>query len=94
MRAITGCDYASAFYRKGKVKPSDILKNDTEGAFVQFFCNMSNMKESALDVKRAEELMCRLSAYGLPGEIKSADEATYVKLCQMTGKTEPVRNTS
>ena len=48
MHAITGCDFASGFYRKGKVKPLDILENDTEGAFVQFFCNMSNMKEKVL----------------------------------------------
>ena len=41
MYALTGCDYTLAFCRKCKVKPLDILKNDTEGAFVQFSCYMS-----------------------------------------------------
>ena len=50
------------------------------------------MKKSALDVKRGEEFVRRL--HGLPGEIKSVDEARYVKLCQMTGKIDPARNTS
>ena len=68
------------------------MENDTEGAFVLSFSNMNNMEESALDVKRAEEFVCRL--YGLPGEIKSEDEARYVKLCQMSGKNDPVRNMS
>ena len=83
---------SSAFYRKGKVKPLDILENDTEGAFVHFFCNMRVMDETVLDVKRAEKFVCRL--HGLPREIKSVDEATYVKLCQMTGKIYTVRNIS
>ena len=92
MHALTGCDYTSAFYKKGKVKLLDILENDAKGAFVQFFFNMINVEESALDVKKAEEFMRRL--YGFLGEIKSVDEARCVKLCQMTGKIVPVRNIS
>ena len=55
MHALTGCDYTSAFYRKGKVKPLRILENDTEGAFVQFFCNMSVMEPTTFDAKIAED---------------------------------------
>ena len=50
------------------------------------------MEENVLDVKRAEEFVCQL--YGLPGEIKSVDKARYVKLCQMTAQSDPVRNKS
>ena len=50
------------------------------------------MEESALDVKRAEEFVCRL--HGSPGEIKSVDEGRYVKPSQMTGKIDPVRHIS
>ena len=67
MHTFTECDYTSAFYKKGKMKSLDILENDTEGVFVRFFCNMSNMKKSALDVKRAEEFVRGI--YDLPGEI-------------------------
>ena len=76
MNALTACDYTSAICRKSKVKHLNILENNTEGAFVQFFCNESNIKENALDVKRAEEFECPL--HGLPEEIKSVDEARYV----------------
>ena len=92
MNALTGCDYASAFYRKGKVKSLRILENDTKGAFVQFFCNMSVMEPTTLDVKIAEDFVCQF--YGLPGEINSVDEARHVTLCQMTEKIDPVRNSS
>ena len=74
------------------MKPLEILENDTKSAFVQILCNMSVMKETALDVKRAKEFVCRL--YGLSREIKSVDDARYAKLCQMTGKINARRNIS
>ena len=43
MHTFTECDYTSAFYRKCKMKPLDILENDMEGVFVQYCGNMSNV---------------------------------------------------
>ena len=34
LHAFTGCDFTSAFYRKGKVKPFEILAEDVKRDFI------------------------------------------------------------
>ena len=34
LHSFTGCDYTTAFYRKGKVKPLEILEKDSEGGLI------------------------------------------------------------
>ena len=37
LHAFTGSDFTTAFYMKGKIKPQEVLENDTEGTLIQFF---------------------------------------------------------
>ena len=37
LHAFTGSDVTSSFYRKGKVKPYELLEKDNEGTHIQFF---------------------------------------------------------
>ena len=37
LHAFTGSDFTTAFYMKGKIKPREVLENDTEGTLIQFF---------------------------------------------------------
>ena len=85
LHAFTGCDFTAAFYRKGKIKPYEILENDTDGALIKFFCNMSSREEPSLQI--AEEYVCAL--YGMKS-VKDVNEARYMKLVQMTGKISKV----
>ena len=35
--AFTSSDFTTAFYRKGKINPLEVLEKDTEGTLIQFF---------------------------------------------------------
>ena len=35
--AFTSSDFTTAFYRKGKINPLEVLGKDTEGTLIQFF---------------------------------------------------------
>ncbi|CAM1296565.1 Uncharacterised protein r2_g591 [Pycnogonum litorale] len=79
LHTFTGCDFTTAFYRKGNVKPLEVLqKNPT---VVQFFSSLSSKDEP--DQSKAKEFICSL--YGMKGDVKDVNEARYVKLHQMTG---------
>ncbi|KAK3895072.1 hypothetical protein Pcinc_001168 [Petrolisthes cinctipes] len=41
--AFTGCDFTSAFYRKGKVKPFNNMKKDATRKFVEMFISMGDI---------------------------------------------------
>jgi len=86
LHAFTGCDFTSSFYRKGKIKPYEILENDTDCTFVEFFDKLSARDE--LSPETAEEYVCSL--YGMK-TIKHVDEARHAKLVQMTGRINKVR---
>ena len=38
LHAFSGSDIISAFYRKGNIKPLEILEKDTEGTLIQQTC--------------------------------------------------------
>ncbi|KAJ8031889.1 hypothetical protein HOLleu_25241 [Holothuria leucospilota] len=82
LHAFTGCDFTASFYRKGKVKPLEVLQKDTTGTLIQFFSKLSFRDEP--DQSKAEEFICSL--YGMKEDVKTVNEARYVKLHEMTGK--------
>jgi len=86
LHAFTGCDYTTAFYRKGKTKPLQVLEGDTEGTLVKFFTSLAT-KDQPIQEK-AEEFICTL--YGMKGDVKDVNEARYQMLCQMTGNMNQV----
>ena len=44
LHAFTGCDFIASFYRKGKVKPLEVLENDNSGDFIRFFQILTKQK--------------------------------------------------
>lgn len=84
LHAMTGCDFTTAFYRKGKVKPLDILQKDSTGTFSQFLGKLGSVDEP--DQRIAEEFICCL--YGMKGD--NVNEARHTKLLQLTGKLDQV----
>jgi len=83
--AFTGCDVISAFYRKGKIKPFEILQRDEGGEFVRFFGKLSSINEDP-DTETAERFTSLL--YGV--NTTDINEARLVKLQQLTGKMNQV----
>ncbi|XP_014678737.1 PREDICTED: uncharacterized protein LOC106818551, partial [Priapulus caudatus] len=61
LHAFSGCDFTAAFYRKGKIKPYELLEDDNDGSLIQFFSSMSSRGE--LTRKIAEVYVCSL--YGM-----------------------------
>ena len=86
LHAFTGSDFTTAFNRKGKIKPLEVLEKDTEGTRIQFFSRI--VSEDQPDQSIAEEFICSL--YDLKGYVKDVNEARHVKLCQMTWKMDKV----
>ena len=85
LHAFTGSDFTAAFYRKGKIKPFQILETDQTGQYISFFTKLST-RERPNKVK-AEEFVCTL--YGMKG-LKDVNKAQFAKLCQMTGEIDQV----
>ena len=83
---MKGCDFTTSFYRKGKIKPFEVLQNDHQGIHIKFFQSLLSMNEP--DYKQAEEFICAL--YGIKGGIKEVNEARYAQLHHMTGKFNQV----
>ena len=73
-------------FRKGKVKPLDIIEKDDTGRFLRLFSNMRE-SDSAIDLEVASEFVCRV--YGQSKE-QDVDKARYCKLLQMSGKVDKV----
>ena len=86
LHAFTGSDFTTAFYMKGKIKPREVLENDTEGTLILFFSRI--VSEDQPDQSKVEEFTCSL--YGIKGYVKDVNEARHVKLCQMTVKMDKV----
>lgn len=53
LHAFTGSDFTAAFYRKGKLKPLELLEKDAEGVFIQFFSSLSCQHDP--DERKTEE---------------------------------------
>ena len=77
IHAFTGCDFTTAFYRKGKVKPLEVLQKDTTGPLVQFFSQLSSKDEP--DQSKAEEFICAL--YGMKGDVKKNESGNRYFYC-------------
>ena len=85
LHAFTGSDFTASFYRKGKIKPLEVLQKDSAGTLITFFRNLSSYGEP--DQSKAEEFVCNL--YGMK-DIKTVNEARYDKLRQLTGNITQV----
>ena len=85
LHAFTGCDFTASFFRKGKVKPFEVLEKDNSGEFIQFFQSLTKREEP--DNKIAESYVCSL--YGMAA-LSDVDEARYQKVIRMTGKISKV----
>ena len=85
LHAFTGSDFTAAFYRKGKIKPFEILETDQTGQYISFFIKLAT-RETPIQAK-AEEFVCTL--YGMKG-LKDVNKARFAKLCQMTGEIDQV----
>ena len=83
LHALTGTDFTAAFYRKGKVRPLDIVQRDV--GFVTFFSKLST--EHQVDTKKAEEFVCAL--YGKNGGT-DINGLQHAKLLEMTSNTKQV----
>ena len=86
LRAFTGSNFTTAFYMKSKIKPREVLENDTEGTFIQFFSRI--VSEDQPDQSKVEEFTCSL--YGIKGYVKDVNKSRHVQLCQMTVKMDKV----
>ncbi|KAK3890329.1 hypothetical protein Pcinc_005711 [Petrolisthes cinctipes] len=80
--AFTGCDFTSAFYMKGKVKPFNIMKKDATRKFVEMFISMGDITGD-VDADIASEFVCQICAQH---KTRDVNEARYIKMLQMTGK--------
>ncbi|XP_063063854.1 uncharacterized protein LOC134456421 [Engraulis encrasicolus] len=79
--AFTGCDFTSAFFRKGKLKPLNIIEKDDTDLFVKFLISLGN-RSSHVDIETASEFVCRI--YG-QRKTRDTNEARYLKLMEMSG---------
>ncbi|KAL4718510.1 hypothetical protein ACJJTC_002713 [Scirpophaga incertulas] len=77
--AMTGCDFNSAFYRKGKRKPFQILRKSP--TYIKALCDISNLPNCNLDQLFAtlEEYVCRLYAFTRVNDINVARVMTFTK---------------
>ena len=73
-------------FRKGKVKPFDILRQDNTNKFVELFISMGDMS-GACDIEAASEFVCQMYAQH---KTRDVNEARYIKMLEMTGKVNQV----
>ena len=85
IHVFTGTDFTTAFYRKGKVGPLEILMKDSSGRFIKAFRNISTADKP--DEPTLQEYTCVV--YGQSGQV-DINEARHAKLLQMTGKINQV----
>ena len=75
----------SVSFRKGKVKPLQILEKDESLQFINLFTSMGEQFD---DVDVASEFVCRMYAQT---KTRDVDEARHKKLIEMTGKVDKVK---
>lgn len=85
LHEFTGSDFTAAFYRKGKIKPLEILEKDESGQYKTFFIKLATKEKP--DQAKAEEFVCHL--YSMKG-MKDVNKTRFAKLCQMTGEIDQV----
>lgn len=77
LHALSGCDYTSAFYRRGKTKPLELLENNRD-EYIPILRSVCNK----LDTKGLESFVCHM--YGYKG-LNEINEARYRSFVKMTG---------
>jgi len=77
----------SVSFRKGKVKPLQILEKDESLQFINLFTSMGEQFDD-VDVDVASEFVCRMYAQT---KTRDVDEARHKKLIEMTGKVDKVK---
>ncbi|KAK4322833.1 hypothetical protein Pmani_006431 [Petrolisthes manimaculis] len=57
--AFTGCDFTSSFYRKGKLKPLEIVEKDAAGRYLHLFTCMGEV-DGDVNIEVASEFVCKM----------------------------------
>lgn len=73
-------------FRKGKVKPFDIMKKDTSKKFVELFISMGDSTVD-VDIDATLEFVCQMYSQH---KTRDVNEARYIKMLEMTGKVDQV----
>ena len=74
--ALTGCDYTSSFYGKGKIKPFEIMKDNHH-----HIAALRSLQTPYIDVRRISAFICE--CYG-ENKTKDIDEVRYRLFDNMT----------
>lgn len=77
--SLTGCDFTSSFYKKGKKKPFEILTTDQDN---QYLGGIQSLNSSDVDYESIKAYVCRI--YGAKRR-RDIDEARYDSFMKMTG---------
>ena len=77
--SLTGCDFTSSFYRKGKKKPFEILQSDDDN---QYLGAIQSLNSPDADYQSITAYVCRI--YGAK-RCQDIDEARYDSFMKMTG---------
>ena len=81
MHALTGCDFTSCFFRKGKLKPFQRLVTDTSERHVSA---LQSLTSDNVDMPGVKSFVC--SMYGFP--TSDINEARYKAFIRMSGGDE------
>jgi hypothetical protein len=77
--SLTGCDFTSSFYRKGKKKPFEILTSDVDDKYVSAVQSLNTMD---VDYENVTAFVCRVYGQKKHHDI---DEARFESFLKMTG---------
>ena len=78
LHALTGCDFTSSFYRKGKVKPFELLESDTSGIYKIALQSLASEK---VNIEEVTSYVCSL--YGF--KTRDINDARYKAFLRMSG---------
>ncbi|CAF4952709.1 unnamed protein product [Pieris macdunnoughi] len=89
--ALTGCDFNPAFYRKGKKKPLQLLRESQ--AYMQALGDIANIPSRELDEVfiTIEEFVCRLYGYKSINDVNATRVATFAKNYQINEKNDVLK---
>ena len=73
-------------FRKGKIKPLELIEKDNTGHFLELFTNMCDV-DGDISKEIASKFVCQMYGQDKEGNV---DEARLSKLIQMTGKIDKV----
>ena len=77
--ALTGCDFNSAFYKKGKASPFNLLEKDAN-----YVHALTSLCSEEVDSQAVTKYVCRV--YGFKG-ISDINEARYQSFMKLTTAT-------